>query len=181
MKDVDDDDTQNRLYEIKEDRPAVRAAYSNLMGFVDQADLEIALTLPSVKKFHWTTAHLMWLLTALVHVNAKRIYESSTGELSLTVREWQEMTAKALSTSSEPTKPAGHGLFKSSRYCYRNCKMCLKRRVKNKKGKMVSKCLKTAWTCGICGPMCQSCEKRGDHEVYSRLTKKMITAHNKKA
>ena len=77
--DHEDDDDQQVLKEIEEDRPVVRAMYSKLMDLVDEADKEISLTLPAFKKHHWTTAHIIWLLTMLIHVNAKRIYQSSTG------------------------------------------------------------------------------------------------------
>ncbi len=59
VNDEADDDRQEVLKEIEEERPECRAMYSALMDLVDEADKEIALTLPAFKKFDWTTAHLV--------------------------------------------------------------------------------------------------------------------------
>ena len=55
----DTEEQQSTLVTTKINRSKSHQQYSDLMGFVDDCDREILYALPQLKKYHWTTAHMM--------------------------------------------------------------------------------------------------------------------------
>ena len=81
IADCEDEDDQQYLKEIvKELRQMARIKYAETMFFVDKADAEIMSIWPKIKKHHYTTSIVIWYLLMLMVVNARRLYQSATGQ-----------------------------------------------------------------------------------------------------
>ena len=51
-----------------------------ILDFINWADQSVSAALSPNRKMHWTTAEKLWEVTMLLAVNAKKVYESATGQ-----------------------------------------------------------------------------------------------------
>lgn len=80
----------------QEERPEVRVVYSKIIEYVDAADQIIGAGLSSNRKRHWSQALKFWEITLLLLLNAKKLYESATGDLSFTPTTWKRSVRRVL-------------------------------------------------------------------------------------
>ena len=71
-------------------RPVVRNEYSKIMDFVDKADQATMANLSGNCKKHWSTAEMVWVVTMLLTVNVKKLFESASGKVIECGKEWRD-------------------------------------------------------------------------------------------
>ena len=112
---VDDDtlETQATYQKLEEMRPLARTTYSEVMDFVDVADQHTMGALSTHRKYDWTAAEKLWEVTMLLIVNAKKVHQSATGNLSISGPDWHKkvrlslMGQKKLQNHPPALKPLG--------------------------------------------------------------------------
>jgi len=83
-------------------RSRIRSKYAVLMDLVDQADAEVLQALPGFRIKHWSGAQMLWIFMVLLHVNAKRLYQSASGDVGMKTKTWRLDVAKVLAGVHEP-------------------------------------------------------------------------------
>tara|TARA_R110002050_G_C8919557_1_gene511322 strand:- start:93 stop:1949 length:1857 start_codon:yes stop_codon:yes gene_type:complete len=151
------DETAEDQMEIllgEEDRPQVRNFYSQYMDFNDVGNGAVIRLYPPFRKRHWTTSVMFWIVMMLIGNNAYKLYQSATGSLDMTRKEWVDGVRRVLSGEVEHSfDPSGRKIFtrhpeskkmKGAKDLY--CKSCTdgERR--------------TRWRCPLCGPICKVCQ-----------------------
>lgn len=162
---VDDgsEEKQKEIRNLTELRPVVRNEYSKIMDFVDKADQATMANLSRNRKKHWSTAEVLWEVTMLLTVNAKKLFESASGQIVERGKEWKDMLINSLLdqlVGSKESHPSSEPNKKSRLSRCRSCCVLKKKRVR------------TTWKCKICGPICKSCQRGGqgsNHRAYWML------------
>lgn len=151
---VEDDTEEHQGYLKRKPQVRVeaRARYAKLMDLVDKADAEIFTALSTHKKGHWTSAELIWILTMMLQVNARKLYESSNATY-LSADEWLLLLIENLSNFND------HHIQKAQKRKRRAyCKPCY--HLKKKRSR-------TVWECKAClGAVCKQCDSDGSHEKF---------------
>ena len=71
-------------------RPVVHNEYSKIMDFVDKADQATMANLSRNRKKHWSTAEMVWVVTMLLTMNAKKLFKSASGKVIERGKEWRD-------------------------------------------------------------------------------------------
>ena len=159
------DDTpeqQSQPSQLQIARTEARAKYMAFMDLVDETNKDILLGLARFKKFHWTTAHLVWLVTVAVIINARRIFQSASGTGAISVDDWIDQAVDALTHSDEPFAVA-HAVLKVPDHRRRNCRSC-------QKFDHIER--QTRKYCKLCGPICKYCAKNNKHKNFADMNVK---------
>ena len=154
---VPDENGQMVLATSEENRPKVRVAYQMTMMCVDNADQHVSYASPTHRKRHWSTAEVLWVLTMLVSVNAKKVYESATGNVGMNGRKWRDIVRNVLLNPDDSPHPESKKLPPKTVKSL-ECKSCRMRGVARPK--------RTRWRCAKCGPICDQCEALGTHREF---------------
>eukprot|EP01094_Clydonella_sp_ATCC50884_P023852 TRINITY_DN581_c0_g1_i6.p2 TRINITY_DN581_c0_g1~~TRINITY_DN581_c0_g1_i6.p2 ORF type:complete len:200 (+),score=36.91 TRINITY_DN581_c0_g1_i6:755-1354(+) len=156
---LEHDDTTIEDQEVmvtrEETRPEMRNAYSHFMDRNDTANDCALEAVASVKTFHWTTAAMRWIICgAVLGNNAWKLYQSATGHVEMTRRQWRHELLSALVHEEGDMHPASVPQPKIRlEYC-KSCWMLNKKRSR------------TTWRCEVCGPICKNCEQERGHEQF---------------
>lgn len=153
------EEKQQEIRTLTEMRPVVRNEYSKIMDFVDKADQATMANLPRNRKKHWSSAEKMWEVTMLLTINAKKIYESASGEIIERGKDWKEMLISHLLDYDNRVRkdhPCSVPVKKNSLANCRACCVLKKKRVR------------TTWRCRICGPICKVCEREEQWSFHTR-------------
>lgn len=162
---VDDgsEEQQQEIRRLTEMRPVVRNEYSKIMDCVDKADQATMANLPRNRKKHWSAAEKIWEITMLLTINAKKLYESASGNITERGSDWKDLLITyLLDRNVEPGQdhPNSAPVKTGSLANCRSCRVLKKERVR------------TTWRCKICGPICKACERGGSgspHKAYWTL------------
>ena len=89
---VDDgsEEDQQEIQKLTEMRPVACNEYSKIMDFVDKADQATMANLSHNHKKHWSTAEMVWVVTMLLTVNVKKLFESASGKVIECGKEWRD-------------------------------------------------------------------------------------------
>ena len=88
VKDETEDPDQN-VYQVEtEERPEIRVQYGKMMDFVDIVDQLVASALSPNRKRDWSQSYKLWEIIMLIIVNAMKLYESNTGDLTMSTSDW---------------------------------------------------------------------------------------------
>ena len=149
----DNETTDEATYVVEtEERPEIRNRYSEMMDYVDRVDQTVASGLAPNRKYHWSQSLMTWELTALLLVNARKMYQSATGDLQMTVPKWKEkIIAVWGGVIDEETKkhPLANLFIGGDGGRCRSCARIVRRK----------RSTDTTRGCVTCGPICQHCDR----------------------
>ena len=142
---------------VVEKRPEARVKYQKMMDCVDKADAQINQVLPGHRTKKWSTVEKVWEIMMLLSVNAKKVYESATGE-EVEPKNWRKMLKRTL--LHLPAKRTDEHPKSSPKKCSpkSRCRSC---------SALCQKNTKTTWRCPVCGPICKKCQKKGPNHLKS--------------
>ena len=147
------EEKQCTFQRISEKRPEIRTKYMEIMDAVDCADQHISAALIRNRKYHWSSAQQIWVITMLLVVNSKKTYESASGE-ECDGPTWRKNIRKVLLGFDDIQRehPSSVRLKRAPKA---RCAICSK---------------KTTWRCPVCGPICKNCEKKRNQHQSPHLS-----------
>lgn len=144
----------------------IRLHYSHYMDAVDRMNSEINSVCPQHRHNHWTSPYAVWLLFVVVHVNARRLWQSITGK-SITSTQWAQLVWRALSGIDDDFD-SRHQLCRLKRMG--NCKSCYVLCTRES-GQKVRR--QTTLFCPMCGHICKHCHP-DRHQIYVNQSASMF-------
>jgi hypothetical protein len=155
-------ESQSEPVEIQIARSEARAKYMELMDLVDETNKDLLHDRCRIKKWSWTTAHLIWLVSVGIIINARKAYQSANACGVVSVDKWILQAINALAKLDQPFE-AAHRLMATREHKQKKsmCRVCY-----HLCGKREKQCRKM---CQMCGFVCKDCDYSGRHKTFSQL------------